>query len=125
MAPSKTSFTTAAGVIHHVGPRGCFATRGRHVWRADTATSPWRSVTRFPFDAKVDLAALGRLPTRLLRADKCNVHPTRSGALLGIRGGRAFRLDPDGVRAAEPLFEIEGDCVMSRAIAEDSDACGA
>lgn len=115
--------TTTPGIVHHVGKRGCFATRGRVVLKADRAEGPWRTVTRFPFDPRVDPFAVGRLATRLLRADKCNVYPTRTGALLGIRQGRAYRLDPTGARTPEPLFSIEGDCVMNRAIAEDTDGC--
>lgn len=108
-------------IVHHLSSRGCFATCGRTVMRADSPESEWRPVTSFPGSWPADFVAHGRLPRRLLRSDKCNVHPTRSGALLGIRGGFTYSLDPDGRQPPRRLFAINGDCVMNRAIAEDDD----
>lgn len=64
---------------------------------------------------------VGRLPRRLLRLDKCNLWPARSGRVLGIRGGQVLRFETDPMRPPVPLFEIKGDCLMNRAFAEDSD----
>jgi hypothetical protein len=56
-----------------------------------------------------------------LRSDKCNVWPTRAGRILGIRGRQVLRYLREPDPRPTTLFEIEGDCVMSRALAEDSD----
>jgi hypothetical protein len=54
----------------------------------------------------------------VLRLDRCNVHPTRAGGLLGIRAGMLYRIE--GGRCV-PIASIRGDCLMNRAIAETAD----
>ncbi len=104
-------------VVHHADGRGAWGTRGRNIFQADGAGSGWSRIGSFPGKLPVDLA-IGRPARRLLRSDKCNVYPTRSGKLLGIRQGVVYRFD-DGVPT--PLFRIHGDCVMNRGIAEDAE----
>jgi hypothetical protein len=69
----------------------------------------------------MDLAGVTRLTRRLLRLEKCNIRPTRTGQLLGIRGRRVWNLGTAKEIAPRPLFEIQGDCIMHRAMAEDAD----
>ncbi len=106
-------------IVHYSDENGTWASRGRSILYASAHDGPWRVVTRFPAVLPQDLLAVQRLPRRWLRSDKCNVHPTRTGRLLGLRGGSVYRLDPDSAPA--PLARIEGDCVMNRAMAEDED----
>jgi hypothetical protein len=114
--------TTFVRVVHYDGARGTFGSRGRTILHSTSPGGDWRTVARFPRDPLVDTLALGgRLPQRVLRSDKCNVWPMRSGALLGIRGGTVYRIDPSGGEDPAPLARIEGDCVMNRALAEDAD----
>ena len=116
------SSTGEATIVHHSDRRGAWASRFRTILHADTPGGPWRAVTDFPADQPQDLLALGgRLARRVLRADKCNVRPTRAGLLLGIRRSVVYRIDPDGVVPPVPLARIEGDCLMNRAMAEAED----
>ena len=105
-------------VIHHMNETGTWATRGRTIEFQARGTSSWTSIARFPVALPTDLAAPSRLARRILRTDRCNVYPTRSGKLLGIRAGVVYRIEPPQL---VPLFRIRGDCVMSRAIAETDD----
>jgi hypothetical protein len=105
-------------IVHHVDARGCWATRGREVLHAKDVEADWCVVARFPGRGPLEWMARARLPSRALRLDRCNVYPTRTGDLLGIRKGVVWRLrDGD----ADPLFRIQGDCLMNRALAEDAD----
>ncbi len=112
---------TEITLVHHADARGIWATRGRHVLSAEALGAPWRARGSFPRDPLIDTFGIGRLPRRLLRADKCNLVPTSSGALLGIRQGKVYRMPGQPGQNAEPLFGIRGDSIMSRAIAEDAD----
>jgi hypothetical protein len=105
-------------VIQHMNETGAWATRGRAIEFQATGSSSWTSIARFPLAFPTDLATPSRLARRVLRTDRCNVYPTRSGKLLGIRAGVVYRIEPSRL---VPLFEIRGDCVMSRAIAETED----
>lgn len=105
-------------IVHHHDDRGAWATRGRDVlFRAETE-GPWKRIARFPRGSVLDPLVRSRLASRALRLDRCNVHPTRRGGLLGIRGGRVWRLEDGG---ACELARLQGDCLMSRAIAEDEE----
>jgi hypothetical protein len=104
-------FTT----IHHMDERGTWATRGRTIFFQPAGEESWRTIARFPPAMPQDLAMPSRLAARVLRLERCSVHPTRSGLMLGIRAGTVYRIDDAGVH---PLFRIRGDCVMARAIAE-------
>ncbi len=102
-------------IVHHTDERGVWATRGRRVLFRPLG-GDWREIARFPIvHARGDLAIRSRVASRALRLGKCNIYPTRNGRLLGIRAGTVYRFDgSDPV----PLFDIRGDCVMNRAIAE-------
>ena len=105
-------------LVHHEDARGIWATRGRSIFHAEFdvpigaeervgaegRAGPWRKIDSFPASPPVDLA-IGRAARRLLRSEKCNVYPTRSNKLFGIRQGVAYRLDNGGATA---LFEIQG-----------------
>lgn len=106
--------------VHHCGPSGCWATRGRRILHSPSTDGDWKERGAFPAAWPLDLLGPVRASRRVLRLDKCNLWPTRAGALLGLRAGCAWRLDPEGLRAPVPLFSIEGDCVMNRAIGEDA-----
>jgi len=108
--------TPRVGVIHHADDRGVWASYGRQIFHAIHPSAPWKPAGEFPFAGSRDLLAFSRLSRRVFRSDKCNVYPTRAGKLLGIRSGKVYRLEEQG---AIPLFDIRGDCVMNRAIAED------
>ncbi|HIC69723.1 MAG TPA: hypothetical protein EYO90_09395, partial [Candidatus Latescibacteria bacterium] len=108
-------------IVHYSDQNGSWASRGRNILYASAHDGPWRVVARFPAVLPRDLLAVQRLPRRWLRSDKCNVRPTRTGRLLGLRGGVVYRLEPDTDSAPAPLAKIEGDCVMSRAMAEDEE----
>jgi hypothetical protein len=105
--------------VHHVDANGIWATHGRSVLHAEREGMPWRKIATFPLAPPRDYASIGRLARRLLRAEKCNVHPTREGRLLGIRKGTVYSLLEPGGAPPRPLFQINGACVMPRAIAED------
>ena len=110
-------------LVHHQDERGVWATRGRTIFHAlpggDASGASWSRIGSFPAAPVTDYLGIGRLPRRFLRSEKCNVYPTRSGKLLGIRQRVVYRLDAAG--GPKALFEIHGDCVMNRAIAEDAD----
>ena len=105
-------------MVHHEDERGTWATRGRQVLHADPEGGSWREIARFPFGGYRELGARPRLASRLLRAEKCNVFPTRAGKLLGIRGGVVYRVEEGGM---VPLFQVQGNCIMNRSIAETED----
>lgn len=105
--------------VHHVTDEGIWASKGRAVLHADGPGQPWKRIATFPLAPPKDYASIGRLAARLLRSEKCNVYPTREGKLLGIRKGCVYSLLEPGGAPPRPLFQINGDCVMPRAIAED------
>lgn len=108
---ADSRFTT----IHHVDERGTWATRGRRISFRASGEDTWQTIAELPRALPHDLAMPSRLAARVLRLERCSVHPTRSGRLLAIRAGTVYRVDDAGVH---PLFQIRGDCVMARAIAE-------
>lgn len=102
-------------IVHHVDERGAYATRGRSVLEREGPEGPWRRRARFPAASPLEPLALLRPAARALRLDRCNLHPTRRGGLLGIRAGVVYRIEGESF---VPLARIRGDCLMSRAIAE-------
>ena len=78
----------------------------------------WKTEAVFPFCSPRDFFGWPRPLARAARADKCNVFMNQAGSVLGIRGGRAFRLEGTSLL---PLFEIQGDCVLHRGICEDKE----
>ncbi len=109
-------------IVHHHDERGAWATRGRTVlFRSGSGAgggAGWEPVARFPRASAADALGRSRMACRALRLDRCNVHPTRAGHLLGIRAGQVLRLERD---RCVPLASIQGDCLMSRAVAEAPD----
>ncbi len=92
-----------------------WATHGRRVFFCAAGSRDWTQLATFPRSWPRDAAAPSRLARRVLRTDKCNVYPTRSGRLLGIRCGQVYRIEEGRM---VPLFRMSGACVMSRSIAE-------
>lgn len=105
-------------IVHYSDERGSWATRGRDVLHQEEAAGAWRRIARFPRHSLLDGLLASRPACRALRLDRCNLQPTRSGALLAIRGGTLYRVEH---AAFVPLCRIQGDCVMNRAIAEAPD----
>jgi hypothetical protein len=108
-------------IVHHVNEKGIWGSNGRTVLHAEGPGKPWKTIATFPLAPPRDYASIGRLARRLLRAEKCNVYPTREGKLLGIRKGWVYSLAEPGGAPPRALFQINGACVMPRAIAEDPD----
>jgi len=101
--------------VHHVDERGAWASRGRRILHAEDGESCWREIGRFPGTRRTEIFAASRWASRALRLARCTVYPTCTGAVLAIRDGVAYRLASGGM---QPLFRVEGRCVMNRAIAE-------
>lgn len=76
----------------------------------------WQATAEFPRCYPRDLFGFSRPTARAMRADKCNLYANQHGKLLGIRGGWAYAIEGGTVTR---LFEIQGDCVLHRAISED------
>ncbi len=79
----------------------------------------WSQVARFPFHAPRDCFDFSRPSARAFRADKCNVYVNRSGNILGIRAGEVYHIREK--EESQPLFRIQGDCVLHGSICEDED----
>lgn len=109
---------TRLSLVQHADERGVWATAGRRILFKGHGHGRWQRLATFPRSWPTDLAAPLRPLRRVLRADKCNVYPTRNGRLLGIRGGQVYRIDGE---VFTPLFRLQGDCVMSRSIAETAE----
>jgi hypothetical protein len=113
----------SVSLVHHIDERGVWASKGRRVFYAATSGADWQEVAGFPRSNPKDLFGVGRLARRLLRSEKCSLHPTREGKLLGIRRSGVYDLSEnagiDSDSELVPLFRIHGGCVMPRAIAED------
>lgn len=79
----------------------------------------WAFHSEFPLSMPRDAFSFSRITTRLSRSDKCNVHVTRKGHVLGIRAHRVYHLKP----SQEPtlLFSISGDCSLHGTLCEDPD----
>jgi hypothetical protein len=132
-------------IIHEVGSRGDWATHGRRILHrqpspagegatdldpnhtpthdrpSKSTDGDWSIYGSFPSIVPNDWVGVARLPRRLLRLDKCNLLTTAAGRLLGIRGGEVWNLGSVLEFDPKPLFSIQGDCVMNRALAEDAD----
>jgi hypothetical protein len=106
-------------ILHHVDGDGqLWGTFHRHVCvRKDGS---WQRVAQFPFHAPRDYFDFSRPTARLFRADKCNVYRNRLGAVLGIRAGQVYRISVGVVPQPQPLFTIQGDCVLHGSIGEDA-----
>lgn len=105
-------------IVHHSDERGSWATAGRRILFQSDAMGEWQELSSFPRRSPLDALGGLRPACRALRLDRCNVFPTRDGALLGIRSGTLYRIQGNSF---VPLCRIRGDSVMNRAIAETSD----
>lgn len=119
--PSKWNVETLAhlsGVtqVHHVLPNGgAWGTYRRSIIHFNG--DQWTRTAVFPFVFPRDFFGFSRLTARPTRADKCNLYINSKGKLLGIRGGKVYRLDERST--LQPLFSIQGDCVLHGSLAED------
>jgi hypothetical protein len=106
-----------ATIIHHVDDEGgVWATSGRTIiYRKGSA---WQRIATFPFSYPRDLFNFSRPTARAMRSDKCNIYVNRIGNMLGIRAGWVYAVDDEIIN---PLFSIQGDCVLHRSISEDSE----
>lgn len=103
-------------ILHHVGTHGeLWATSHRRIFVRQHAT--WLPVAQFPFHAPRDLFGFSRPSARVFRADKCNIYVNLLGNILGIRAGWAYRVKQN--LAPQPLFQIQGDCVLHGSLCED------
>ena len=104
-------------IIHHCAPDGTlWATSGRHVIILKDSHH-WQHFADFPFSAPRDLFAFSRPTARAARSDKCNLFINSHGKVIGIRAGVVYSMEEG--RAAQPLFTIQGDCVLHRSSCED------
>jgi len=78
----------------------------------------WQPAGEFPRSYPRDLFGWSRPTARAMRADKCNLYVNMEGSVLGIRGGWTYALQDGKLR---PLFAINGDSVLHRSFAEDSE----
>jgi len=105
-------------ILHHLADNGVlWGTSRRDVYvRLD---GKWQHRARFPFQLPRDLFAFSRPTTRIFRADKCNIYVNRYGNILGIRAGQVYSIEANGT--LQPLFRINGDCVLHASICEDEE----
>ena len=102
-------------LVHHVQPDGtAWATDKRWILRGDG--EHWQRVAQFPFQSPRDFFGWSRPTARPFRSDKCNVYVNQAGQVLGVRGGWVYALR--GGRL-QPLFALQGDCVLHGGICED------
>ena len=103
-------------ILHHVdGKNQVWGTFHRRVYvRKD---GKWLRVAQFPFHAPRDLFGFSRPSARAFRADKCNIYVNKLGNVLGIRAGQVYKITQG--HAPQPLFQINGDCVLHASISED------
>jgi hypothetical protein len=103
-------------IIHHRCEDGSlWATSGRRI--LVRRGSGWTQAGAFPRSYPRDLFGWSRPTTRAMRADKCNLYVNRHGNVLGIRSGVVYALREKGL---QPLFHIQGDCVLHRSFGEDA-----
>jgi hypothetical protein len=76
-------------------------------------------IGKFPFSSHRDFFGFSRLLSRAMRIDKNNVFRNSNGSTIGIRGGIVYSVTEQS--KMEPLFEIQGDCVLHRSISEDNE----
>ncbi len=88
-----------------------------HRWINVRDGEKWMRFAQFPFHVPRDLLDFSRPTARAFRADKCNVYVNRMGKVLGIRAGRVYRIIQN--KKPQPLFKINGDCVLHGSISED------
>jgi hypothetical protein len=106
-----------ATIVHHVDDDGTtYLSHHRDVFRLRNGVR--ELIARFPFVMPRDLVGCCRLGARAARADKCNVWPSSSGRILGIRARTVFSLTAGH---AEPLFQIQGDSVLHRGLCNDDE----
>ena len=100
-------------VVHCIGPTAfIWGMSRRTVLRWSGAE--WRPYAQLP-GRMVDCLDRSRALSRLLRLGRSALFETRSGALLAVRAGTAYRVDPDGVT---PLFRIRGRAPLHGGLAE-------
>lgn len=100
--------------VHHVDERGTWATCNRDIlFRAPESTN-WKRLASFPRVLPRDYMLWSRIAARTLRIDRCNVYPTQTGDLLGIRRGTVYAIRNGHMH---PLCVIKGDSVLLRGIA--------
>ena len=104
-----------AVIVHHVNSQAVWATCNREIIVRHAGDQNWQTHAWFPRTFPRDLFLWSRPTTRAMRADKCNLFPTQSKHLLGIRGSVVYRIESDH---PIPLFSIQGDCVLHASIVE-------
>lgn len=103
-------------ILHHVDNKNqVWGTS--HRWISVRNEKEWLRFAQFPFHAPRDLFGFSRPTARAFRADKCNVFVNRLGNVLGIRAGQVYKITQNN--APQPLFKINGDCVLHGSISED------
>jgi len=123
IAPAQTNNPPSESLapitqIHHIdNDRRAWATIGRRILRFEKGG--WQEEARFPRAFPRDCFAFYRPFARAARADKCNVYVNAEGNLLGIRSGTVYTFQ--GTDSLQPLFKIQGDCVLHGGICEDND----
>lgn len=106
-------------ILHHVQPDGVmWGSRGRSILKGESG-GEWELVARMPFAFPRDLFGFTRPGARATRADKCNLYINRTGKVMAIRAGQVYRLN--AASKLEPLFTIQGDCVLHGGICEDAE----
>lgn len=106
-------------IFHHIEPDGTlWATAKRAILRQQPGGA-WERVARFPFVAPRDYFTVPRPAARVLRADKCNLYVNGQGRALGIRAATVYALAAG--EPPQPLFAIQGDCVLHGSICEDDE----
>ena len=102
-------------IIHHVDGIGTvWATQNRKIYKIVDGRR--ELVCKLPRVYPRDLFGFHRLAIRAARADKCNVYVNKRGQVLGIRGSTVYSIIKG---EPQPLFKINGDCVLHRGICED------
>ena len=105
-------------ILHHVDQQNqVWGTSHRVIYVRKAGK--WSRVGKFPFHVPRDLFDFSRPTARAFRADKCNIYVNRLGNVLGIRAGEVFHVrEKEGL---QPLFKIQGDCVLHGSLCEDED----
>jgi len=102
-------------IVHHVQSDGTvWATDKR--WILHGNGEHWERVAHFPFQSPRDFFGRSRLTARPFRSDKCNVYINHAGQMLGVRSGWVYAFKENRL---QPLFALQGDCVLHGGICED------
>jgi len=110
-------YLNRATIVHHIEPSG-------KVWATDKkkiivyGNGQWLTFSEFPFCKPRDYFSWSRPTARAFRSDKCNVYVNQAGMVMGIRGGVVYSFSK---KNAQPLFSIQGDCVLHGSICEDDE----